>query len=631
MNESWMEEFEQRLLQLETVAHSSSDDLDTVVQSADRAIECLWSKVETSFWLLDSTQTLRFAAGGFQIQSSDIDAKIRELPNESVLWGSTSEWPLFAQEQFAEADLLFIRRHSLSDFGYLIVASSGDTTRCSKDQVDEATSAASTLLTFQVAQHLLAATSTAARRQEQLLNFASKLQTCQNQADVHQVVAQENGLCWPNTRITSLDFDGKHHTAKAITAVGQVNNQSAQVKLIELLADHLLQDLPNESNAHLVEGVRVSVDELEDRIVDSILKDEFRQLVTDFRTADVQQVLAVPIKCDDQHVTSVLIESYGAVPTVQEPLADWRQQIQAATFRCGRESRSGRTGFQLSRRAVFAGIAAMMAISFLIPMEFELPVSGQLVAQGRRSLFAPESGTVTTVHFTNEKRVAAGEKLLELSSPELSLRLSELDGEIATTEAAVAAANARRINRTADGSAAEGQILKQRLKSLKSERLLTQQRIESLEIKAPFEGVIVRRDAEQNLTNRPLQRGQRIAELIPDGSGWELELYIPQSHYSYLQIAKKDGGGELGVRYVMNSESDTTYQSTIQSIEQLTYSRHSILVQNAKASVELPDSSNARSGTSVSARIACGTRSVGFVATRKVIEILQYLKFVWWN
>ena len=85
------------------------------------------------------------------------------------------------------------------------------------------------------------------------------------------------------------------------------------------------------------------------------------------------------------------------------------------------------------------------------------------------------------------------------------------------------------------------------------------------------------------------------------------------------------------MRYIIHSESSANHSAMLLAIEQFVYSRNNELIQNATVDVQLSDLSNAKSGTSVSARIFCGRRSLGFVTTRKLVEAMQYLKFVWWN
>lgn len=631
MTDSWMSEFERRLQQLEATVELPDIDLTTVADSASRAIGCLWKTARIDFWVIDEHTCHRLDSNAFIPQTGDVTSRLRQLPIQTSTWVASDQYPAQTIDTPVAEGRVLVRRHNLADAYQLVVTCTGEERLCSQAHAEEATSAAAALLASRVTQHLLAAASRTATRQSNLLAFASRLQACQTRADVHQSIANEQAAYLPNCRISSLDVNEHRHQLKAVTGAGQVNPQAAQVKLVESLMDQLLLIIPKTSSQPPHANVWISTETLQEQIECGELNHDVSELIEDFRTTGVHQVLAVPVLHKDHHAISVLVESYDKSQRTEPLPSDWHDLIHSTTTRCLLAERSGKSTIKFSTRTIITTALFLSAISFLIPMDFELPVPGQLVASGRRSLFAPESGTVTTVHFTNEQLVVAGAPLVSLSNPELSLRLSELNGEIATTEAAVAAANARRINRTADGSAAEGQILKQSLKSLKSERLLTQQRIDSLEIKAPFTGIVVRQDAELNLTNRPLQRGQRIAELIPKTPTWELELHIPQSHYAYLASAQREEDSALEIRYVISSEPDTTYKSTVHSIEQFTYSRNNVLVQNARANILLPQSSNVRSGTSVSARISCGTRSVGFVAARRLIELFQHLKFVWWG
>lgn len=636
MSNSWMEDFETRLLQLErTVASSKSgwdiSELDVTLKLAAAAIGCLADNPATDFWVLEPQHIHRLCDGTMHPLAAEQGNQLRQLADRPSQWVSPSLLQGFQIGRSSASHDVLVCRYPLAEFSTLITGISGAGFHGSRQQVEDATKAVTSIVAANVTQHLLSTTSKSAEFLTALLQFAARLQGCDDRGGIHQVIAQESGIVWPNCRIAAIEFDGRKHKVTAITGAGQINSQSAQIQSLESLADFLLDHHERKESRADCALQWISLNQLEEalQLVDS--GESLLQLASDYRTTGVVRVGITTIQCGATHVSTVLLESME--PQLHSSPAElhWQTLIQTAMTRVHKIGRKGKGWKRLSWPVTIGLISLLAALAFFVPIDFELPVEGQLVARGRRSLFAPESGTVTKVHFKNEQNVGSGDPLLTLANPELTLRQSELDGEIATTKAAVAAVNARRTSRAAEGSAAEGQVLKQRLKSLEAERKLIDERIDSLIIKAPFSGDIVRRNAALDLTNRPLQRGQRIAELIPIELDWELELYIPQSHSAYLQTALVHQESRLSLRYMINSEPNATYSATLESIEQFTYSRNSKLVQNAAVTVQLPDSSNAKSGTSVSARISCGQRSLGFVAARKLIEVLQHLKFVWWN
>lgn len=636
MSHSWMEEFEQRLQQLERSVASTQSDLSEALSFAIKAIGCLSENPITEFWIVQPESIHRVVDGVMHLLAPTLADPFGQLADSPAQWVDRSLTPLFTDGKSTDSQDVLICRYPLAQSQQIIIGTSGSPFHGSRPEIEDAALAVTTIFASRVTQHLLSATTKSAGAFDALLQFAAKLQTCDDERSIQQVIAQESGVIWPQCRIATMGFHAGKHRISSITGAGQINHQSAQVQAIESLASFIVRDETHKRSAPVAEQTTgeikwIALDSLDESVQQSENNAELRQLIADYQTAGVVHVGTVVIHCDQIHVSTVLLESSRTELPLSSATSQWNNLIQAAMTRSRRSKRT-RNNWRRHSWPITIGILSLLtAVSFFVPMDFELTANGQLVARGRRSVFAPESGTVTKVHFRNEQKVNLAAPLITLVNPELVQRASELDGEVATTKAAIAAVNARRTSRAAEGSAAEGQVLKQRLKSLEIERNLFNERIESLLIRAPFQGHVVRRDAAHDLTDRPLQRGQKIAELIPLNVSWELELHIPQSHSAYLQTAFAQQENGLPVRYIINSESNTTYPATLKSIEQFTYNRNGQLVQNAAVEVQLSDSSNAKSGTSVSARISCGRRSLGFIATRRIIETLQHLKFVWWN
>ena len=636
MTSSWMEEFEQQLQRLEQSSSSTVGDLDETVAMAVSAIGCLSDHPITEFWIVTSESVCQIIDGSLVTVAANDGGQFPDFAESPTQWIKQSALPLFpnrpkASAPEASAHDLLICRSPLADSQQIIVGTSARSFHGSRPDVEDATLAVTTLLASRITQALLTTTTESSKTLNQLLLFANKLQNCRYEASVQQVIVQESGFIWPESRIVSVASNGNQHSVKAITGAGQINRQAAQIQAIKTLVDFIQQHLSSKNDEPDGQICWIERSHLETLISQTDSKQILGQLLDDYQATGVSRVGVMSIHCHQQHVLTILVESndhQSAPPSVE---SQWRDLIQAAVSRTHHNSHQRKQWKRLSWLKTAGILVLLIAVSFLIPMDFELTANGQLVASGRRSLFASESGTVAAVHFVNEQKVDINAPLVTLTNPELVQRASEIDGEIATTKAAVAAANARRTSRTAEGAAAEGQVLKQRLHSLEAERKLIGQRIDSLQIQAPFSGFIVRRDAVQDLTNRPLQRGQRIAELIPLEVDWQLQLHLPQSHSSYLQSALSVQKTGLPVRYIIHSESSANHSAMLLAIEQFVYSRNNELVQNATVDVQLSDLSNAKSGTSVSARIFCGRRSLGFVATRKLVEAMQYLKFAWWN
>ncbi|MCP4171665.1 MAG: efflux RND transporter periplasmic adaptor subunit [Fuerstiella sp.] len=273
--------------------------------------------------------------------------------------------------------------------------------------------------------------------------------------------------------------------------------------------------------------------------------------------------------------------------------------------------------------------AVLLALLSICPADFEVEAPGQIVSTNQRRLFAPDNGTIDQVRFQNEDVVQAGQLLLKLSNSDLDLEHRRVQGDIDTTTARLASVHAKRLSGGDPQLSGEEAQLKQQLQNLKEQESLIEQQLASLEITAPFAGTVYRRDSQQELMSRPVQRGQLLLKIVPADSSWQLEISIPDDRMSYVTNARHESTERLPVRYVVRSAPEQDWTTSLTQVDNTVEVHDGRMSCRATAALTILPQAELRPGTTVTARIACGQRSLGFVMFREVIEFWQQVRFAW--
>ena len=269
---------------------------------------------------------------------------------------------------------------------------------------------------------------------------------------------------------------------------------------------------------------------------------------------------------------------------------------------------------------------AILLALFLIPARFEITVRGRLFPVERQFVFAPTNGVITTAEIHNGKDVEAGANLISIHSPTLERERARLLGEKHTASARLTALQASRNNPDVsrpNASEAEVQAhiagLNQQLQSIDSE-------LATLDITTPFAGRVFYADAQQQLNKRPVEVGERLFEVAQIDGPWQIELRIPERVVRHVLFAQQKSANKqpLTVRYLFLSVPGGQYSGTLESVELATQlDEFQQLSTAAFVAVDASEIESPHPGMEVLARINCGSRSIGFVWFREVIEFVQ--------
>jgi multidrug efflux pump subunit AcrA (membrane-fusion protein) len=274
--------------------------------------------------------------------------------------------------------------------------------------------------------------------------------------------------------------------------------------------------------------------------------------------------------------------------------------------------------------------AAVLALVY-VPADFELMARGTIQPAHRQHVFARIDGTIDELLVSEGRQVARDEVLARLSNPELDLELEKVVGELRTTNEKLAAVKSARLTdrggNPTDRSelAAHEEELRQWIASLhKQQALLEEQRLNLL-VRSPLAGEVITWNLHPTLRKRPVQRGQQLMTVADLQGPWSLELFLADRHVGHFLKAQQQLGRPLEVAFTLATNPHE------QIVGQVKKTAKSIqLEQQAGASLLVVvgfDRDRVKflqPGATVSAKIHCGRRPLGYVWLHDLWEFLQY-------
>ncbi|MBA4019277.1 MAG: hypothetical protein C0483_19095 [Pirellula sp.] len=289
--------------------------------------------------------------------------------------------------------------------------------------------------------------------------------------------------------------------------------------------------------------------------------------------------------------------------------------------------------------AACAAVALLCGATFLIPARLTVEAAGKLQPSARRDIYAPLDGIVEEILVRHGDFVTAEMPLLSLRKPELELEQARVLGELQTAERRLSALRANRTSGTAADAverrrrqelAAEEEQLKQAIAGSQEQlRLLTLQQSELI-VRSPIAGRVTTWDPERLLAGRPVARGDALLHIADESGPWTLELDVPQQGYDDVARALRGGAEPPVVEFVVATRPEQTHIGKLVRLAEAAETsadegtRLAGIAEFHRADVA---DEIRRPGTSVSAKIDCGSSSLGSVSTR---DLLYYLRTRWW-
>jgi hypothetical protein len=286
------------------------------------------------------------------------------------------------------------------------------------------------------------------------------------------------------------------------------------------------------------------------------------------------------------------------------------------------------------------GALALLTL-FLIffPKELKMRAEGVMRPTNRQTIFSQvENSIINEVLIDEQSPVRKGDVLLRLKNPELEYRIAEVKGRIETSKKQRQILISRG-SRTPLANREPGQqdaavlddleLLEAQQAILEQQLALLNEKKESLDVRSPIDGIVVTPQPKRRLQNLPAGSSLAVLEVADYSGPWELDLKIPQNRVGYITQAMQEKRSQpLKVEFRLGTNPNIVLDGKLVSVSNRAVpnpagsTEYKALVDADRAQFEkLRD--ELRTGAGVTAKIHCGTRSLGFVCFYQILDWLR--------
>lgn len=296
------------------------------------------------------------------------------------------------------------------------------------------------------------------------------------------------------------------------------------------------------------------------------------------------------------------------------------------------------TSDKVKAAAISGAVLSAALMLAVVPAQFDVAVQGKVTPGSSWEIFAPQSGTVVDVPVRHGQTFAAGDLLVQLSNTEVDVQLTELQGRQRVAQEQLDAYQRALLDSgrsgkpklsAGDESRIGGEVLQLRhtLAGLAREIELVREKQKSLGVRAEHSGEVVTWQVEQLLQRRPVQMGQSLLTVIDPNGPWELELYLPERRLKHVDSMGSDA---IEATFMLSTLPGREFRGRVIEIERTAEVRgeegNTVLVRVAFDATEVAP---LRSDTTVTAKLHCGRRSLGYVWFCDLIDAVQTKVLFW--
>jgi multidrug efflux pump subunit AcrA (membrane-fusion protein) len=290
-------------------------------------------------------------------------------------------------------------------------------------------------------------------------------------------------------------------------------------------------------------------------------------------------------------------------------------------------------------RTVLALLAALGALAALVfvPAELRLEGKGTLEPVHRRDVFAGIEGVVETLEpgLEHGAAVKKDQLLATLRNTDLEVALADVLGRKASSEEQLA--STKRSLLEDDKISADEKIrlagrkaqLQREIESLDQQEQLYRAKKKDLEVRSPIDGVIVTWQVRDRLLLRPVEKGQVLMSVADKTGPWELEVHMPDDRLGHVNRAAAESraaGRDLSVDYIVATDPGTRHRGIVKEIHEQAEVHgeegNTVLVR-VTVDPERHEKEELGAGATVTARIACGKRPLGYVWFHDVLSFIR--------
>ncbi len=345
------------------------------------------------------------------------------------------------------------------------------------------------------------------------------------------------------------------------------------------------------------------------------------------RVAKVAAVLTVPLAAHGPQVGALLferaepfsaddVEAAETLAQVLGPLLLLRHQGEESVWAHLRRKFKAWLAWGLGQRhagwkLLGGSLAMLLAFTAVWPVTHRVSAPALIEGQTQRAATVPFAGFILSAQARAGDAVKAGQVLATLDDRDLRLQRQrwEADFEVATRREREALATADRVAMRQAAAQAE---------SAQAQLALVLEQLQRLEIRAPFDGVVVQGDLSQRLGS-PVEVGEVLFELAPL-EAWRVIVKVDERDIGRVQPGQ---AGEL-VLAGLPGQLFALQTQRVLSVAEAEEGRNQFRVE---AGLDSP-ATRLRPGMEGVAKIAVGEASLLWVWTHRLTDWLQR---TWWE
>ncbi|HMO83978.1 MAG TPA: HlyD family efflux transporter periplasmic adaptor subunit, partial [Lacipirellulaceae bacterium] len=257
----------------------------------------------------------------------------------------------------------------------------------------------------------------------------------------------------------------------------------------------------------------------------------------------------------------------------------------------------------------------------LVQAPLRITVRGEARPAVQRRIFAPADGVVERVLVSDGQSVVAGQPLIELRSPDLELRMTDILGQADTLRNRKRTIRSERLQLGDDQALRQSELISEeqaidlQLGALKRQFELLESQQRDLTLLSPIDGMVVDWDVQQSLALRPVRRGNVLLTIVDPQGPWRLEFAAPDAEAGPILQAQQVAGGPLELSFVAASAPEQPRQAVVSRIDDASHwsERERQLCVLIEADFDRQGMEGLRHGMSVVGKFDCGRRAAGLV------------------
>ena len=282
--------------------------------------------------------------------------------------------------------------------------------------------------------------------------------------------------------------------------------------------------------------------------------------------------------------------------------------------------------------SVMIGLSAIVLTLLFVPATFRVSCKGVLMPTLQHRYFAPMDAKVISVVVEDGQQVQAGDVLLRLASETLQADIVAAEVSVSENRKLVEALSARMSILQVSGSDKDSIELQAEMAkaevdlagAVETLKVLSSRQRE-LTVRARGDGIVNGFRLEETLLRRPVDRGDKLLEVVQPDGDWRLELEIEEYRAGPIVEALMNGPEPPWVKFVLATKVDEDRWARLQTIaSQVELSNDGQrYVLHAIASTSMEDVRSEYVGAEVFAKVHAGKRCLGYVLFGDVLDFLR--------